>query len=239
MHDLMSALRKETAEEQLLRLIEGAKGPKPQVSGAGPMNVSPMKNPLRGRLAQAGQQWMAAARFRLSAIFGARQRAGDSVLQQLQLASSLLWVVLLALGIYLGFQVVQDRALRKAPLIVSAGASQAPTNTATPPPSPDTLMKPMAEYLSAILQRNPFTGASGTTSAAPIQRARERLKELTSSLAVVGIDRGATPEALIEDKSRGKTYFVKVGDVVNGAFVKEISARGVIVEYEGEEELLQ
>lgn len=203
------------------------------------MSASPTKNSFRGRFAQALQQRAEWARFRLAGFFRTRHRAGDAVLQQLQMGSRLLWLVLLMLAMYLAVQLAQDRARQGKPVVAQSPAQQPAASAASLPPSPDTLMKPMAEYLSAILQRNPFTGASGSTSAAPIQRARERLKELTSSLAVVGIDRGPKPEALIEDKSHGKTYFVKVGDVVNGAFVKEISSRGVIVEYEGEEELLQ
>lgn len=228
--------RKETAEERLLHLIEGAGSPNPQLAGASLMSASPVKSSFRDRLSQAGQQFIVTAKFRLGGLLHPRQR-GDSVLQQLQLASRVLWLALLGLSIYLCVQVIGDRARRQAP-VAAASANQA-AGPVAPPPSPDTLMKPMADYLSAILQRNPFTGTSGATSAAPIQRARERLKDLTSSLVVVGIDRGAKPEALIEDKNQGRTYFVKVGDAVNGAFVKEISARGVIVEYEGEELLLQ
>jgi len=239
MRGLMNAPRKETAEEQLLHLIEGVKNPSPQIAGAALMNSvspSPMKSSFRDRLTQAGQQFIVTAKFRLNGFFRPRQR-GDSVLQQLQLASRVLWLVLLGLGVYLIAQVIGNYTHRQALVVPAAGGKA--VGSVTPPPSPDTLIKPMAEYLSAILQRNPFTGASGATSAAPIQRARDRLKELTGSLVVVGIDRGARPEALIEDKNQGRTYFVKVGDVVNGAFVKEISVRGVIVEYEGEEKLLQ
>lgn len=233
----MSVPKKETAEEQLLRLIEGAKGPNPQIAGP-PMPVPPLKSPLRERIIHALQQQLFALRFRLAGFFQSRQRGGDTVLQQLQLASRILWVVLLCFGVYLVFQVIQDRANQK-PAIPHESAPAQPGAAMAVPPSPDALMRPMADYLSAILQRNPFTGTSGSNAAAPVMRAREKLEALTGSLVVVGIDRGAKPEALIEDKDGGRTYFVKVGDVVNGAFVKEISANGVIVEYEGEEKLLR
>lgn len=226
--------RKDTAEEQLLRLIEGAQPPKPD---APPASGGSSSGPSwRNRLLQ---EWSAAsshARMRWHALFRARPRGGDTVLRQLRLAGRFVWVALAGLGIYIAVTVALVPARRPQ---VAFDTGRRPGREAVKPPSPDTLMKPMADYLSSVLQRNPFTGNSGGTAAAPVQRARERLKELVGSLVVVGIDRGATPEALIEDKAQGRTYFVKVGDVVNGAFVKEISSRGVIVEYEGEEELLQ
>ena len=238
MRGLMADLpRKETAEEQLLRLIEGAHAPQPQPA-TGPSGGTAAKPPWRDRLRHGWSQVSGAVALRVNALFRARQRGGDTVLRQLQLAGRLMWLVLVGLGLYVVASVVFSQS--HPPRMASgAGLPSAGKGTVTPPPSPDTLVKPMAEYLSAVLQRNPFTGTSGSNSAAPVQRPRERLKELVGSLVVVGIDRGATPEALIEDNSGGRTYFVKVGDVVNGAFVKEITSRGVIVEYEGEEELIQ
>ena len=47
------------------------------------------------------------------------------------------------------------------------------------------------------------------------------------------------PEALIEKSDEKRTYFVKVGDQINGVTVKTIDQRGVTVAYEGEEITLQ
>ena len=229
--------RKETAEEQLLRLIEGPQAPKPQPVAA-PSGGTAAKPPWRDRLMHGWDQVSSAVMMRVNALFRARHRSGDTVLRQLQLAGRLMWLVLAGLGLYVGVTVVLSQS-HPPRMALGAGTPRTGKGAVTPPPSPEALMKPMAEYLSAVLQRNPFTGTSGSSSAAPVQRARERLNELVGSLVVVGIDRGATPEALIEDKSEGRTYFVKVGDVVNGTFVKEITPRGVVVEYEGEEELIQ
>lgn len=230
---MTEAPRKETAEEQLLRLIEGAQGPKPpSVASAAAVRLS-----WRDRWLQAwGQVWGAAV-LRWHLVFRSQSR-GDAVLRQLQLANRLMWLVMAGVGIYCVAEVMlaQSRPLY-GPITSAAGAI--PRGAVRAPPSPDTLVRPLADYLSTILRRNPFTGTSGSTAAAPVQRAREHLKELVGSLVVVGIDRGPTPEALIEDKTQQRTYFVKVGDEVNGAVVKEISSRGVVVGYEGEEELLQ
>lgn len=231
---MTEAPRKETAEEQLLRLIEGSQSPKTQpVSSTA---VATVRMSLRDRLIHGATQAAAALFFRLRLLFSSRQR-GDSVLHRLQWASRLLWAVLAMLGLYLVFDIIRFQVSpSRSP---SPPTAQPLPSAVSPPPSPETMRKPMAEYLAVMLQRNPFTGTSGSTAAVPIKQARERLRELTADLVVVGIDRGAKPEALIEDKAQNRTYFVKVGDVVNGAFVKEISARGVILEFNGEEELLQ
>ncbi|MBI4412264.1 MAG: hypothetical protein HY541_07260 [Deltaproteobacteria bacterium] len=54
------------------------------------------------------------------------------------------------------------------------------------------------------------------------------------SLQLVGIAWGTRPEAMIREKSEGRTFFLKQGDELKGVLVKEILRDRVIVEYEGE-----
>ena len=56
---------------------------------------------------------------------------------------------------------------------------------------------------------------------------------------MVGINRGKVPEALVEDTEAKRTYFVKVGDEINGLKISAIDVNGVKVTYEGEEAVLQ
>ena len=221
---------KETAEEQLLRMIEGPGGPKPS------------RGPLRGfspkrfveQLRERGETlW----RLALPAQQGERS---DVLLWRLHLAERICWVILAGLGIYL----IVDLALikRQPPTILvrtmPEGAS--PTQRGASGLAEDQL-KPLAEYREAIMSRNPFGGhlAKGAGGSTGDQGAKGKLIELTKSLTVVGINRGRIPEALIEESTAQRTYFVKVGDQINGLTVKSIDQSGVTVGYEGEETLLQ
>ena len=103
-------------------------------------------------------------------------------------------------------------------------------------------VRPLSEYLTAVTQRNPFTGRGAgveVASQAATQTARHQLEESANGLSVVGIDRGANPVALVEEKAQQKTFVVKVGDEINGLRVVRIGPEGVVVSYEGEETLLR
>lgn len=159
--------------------------------------------------------------------------AGDPVLWNLRTASRVLWVALAAIGAYAVFDLVVMRQVYQLPS--SAGAAGQAGLAA----SGDGQQKPLSEYLGAILARDPFTGAVAGATAAVLRTNRNRLEELSKGLTVAGMDRGANPVAFIEDKDEQKTYMVKVGDDIKGLTIKSISADGVVLEYEGEEIVLQ
>ena len=169
------------------------------------------------------------------------RRDSDPFLSNLTLAQRLLWIVLILFGAYVAFDLVavQPKShLDRVTATTPASAATVPV-AAAPPPAGAASLKPLADYLSAIQQANPF-GGSAPPPAAPItQTTKQRLGELANGLVVVGIDRSATPEAIIEDTNQKRTYFVKVGDELNGMTVREISAKGVVVTYEGEDLLLK
>lgn len=222
---------RQTPEEQLLRMIEGGATPAPSSSSAPSAAGSSPKD----RLLRLWQEGPAQFFMRWKSFFRPKTQT-DPVLRNLRLTSRILWGVLAGLGLYFIVAVVLSPSKPIPPELKKPIPA---TSTASPPASPETLAKPLAEYLSAVLQRNPFTGASGSTAAVPVRRAREQLRDIAEGMVVVGIDRGEKPEALIEDKRQQRTYFVKVGDSLNGARVKEIGSKGVVIEYEGEETLLQ
>ena len=86
----------------------------------------------------------------------------------------------------------------------------------------------------------PSLAVQAVTGAAPGgPQAKSKLEELVGGLTVVGINRGRVPEALIEDAKATRTYFVKIGDDLNGLKVKAIDQNGVTVTYEGEETTLK
>jgi hypothetical protein len=77
--------------------------------------------------------------------------------------------------------------------------------------------------------------AAKRTAEALTETSHDRLLGLDQPLRVVGINRGANAEALVEDSAGGRTHFLRVGDTVNGLTVKAIDDQGVLVEYQGEE----
>lgn len=218
--------RQETPAEQLLRMIEGPQGglPGPRKPGSGALPsvgalLRRLPNPFRRKLRPG-------------------RRDADPVLANLALAQRALWLVLIVFGGYVAFDLVAmqpkstlDRATARAP--------EGPGASTGEPDTSGTSLKPLADYLSVVQQANPFGGAAALVAAPITQTTKQRLEELAGGLVVVGIDRSATPEAIIEDTEQQRTYFVKVGDELNGLMIREISAKGVVVTYEGEELLLK
>jgi hypothetical protein len=205
-------------------MIEG-----PPASPKGPMgSFSPERllEPLRGSL-DAVKRWVTGP--------PGRREGGDPFLAQLQLAGRIGWAILAGLGLYLLVDVVilQPAAprLTSAPPASSGGPRVVPVEDAG---------SRAQAYRQTLAARNPFRLEAGRVEEGPSnQTAKSKLADLTSSLAVVGINRGAVPEALIEDSQAKRTHFVKVGDQINGVTISAIDQEGVKVTYEGEETVLK
>ena len=173
----------------------------------------------------------------LVTVSGSMQERSDPLLWRLQMAGRILWLVLAGLGLYLVIDVILVPV--KPPSFAVRPAAGNPESSSKGVASTDDHLRSLADYRQTLAIRNPFglsahrdvpTGAGGGKS---------RLGELVSTLAIVGINRGRVPEALIEDTAAQRTYFVKVGDQVNGVTVKAIDQNGVRVAYEGEETVLK
>ena len=162
----------------------------------------------------------------------------DTFLWQLQLASRIFWAFLGALTLYL---VVDLWVMQPHPPVLTVPpATETPEAVGTLAPTADEQLKLSAQYRATLAARNPFRLA--TTRIADTggsQTVKSKLLDLTSTLSVVGINRGKVPEALVEDTEAKRTYFVKVGDEINGLKVSAIDVNGVKVTYEGEEAVLQ
>lgn len=61
-----------------------------------------------------------------------------------------------------------------------------------------------------------------------------RVNELIKSLKIVGIYVGDEREAMIEDSAADKTYFLKRGQTIKGATIKEIGKDTITLEFKGE-----
>lgn len=213
---------KETAEEQLLRMIEGGSGPQP-----------PRRS---GRAMVAGWRQAALSVFdqvRRFAMPGQPVRAhSDVLLIRLHLAERIVWVLLIGLGIYLFMDLTMMR--RRLP------ALSLPPQESLIGQQPNAgvgALRPLNDYRDPIVSRNPFH--QRVTKAVVEAVTRTKLDEMTAGLVVVGINRGRIPEALIEDTAAKRTHFVRVGDQLNGMTIKSIDAQSVVVTYQDEEATLQ
>lgn len=221
---------KETAEEQLLRMIEGPQPGSSSTPGEAPADPPPSRTDkwagVRGQLSD----WLR----RLSPS-RTRPRGRDPLIWNLQLASRVLWVILAALGAYVVVDLVLIQPSYQLPRSGSGAAS-----TPAGPAAARAPLKPLADYIGVVVQRDPFTGLlPGVAQQAPPPTTERRMEQMVASLKLVGIDRGPNPAALVENTEQNRTLIVNVGDDLNGMKVKKISAEGVLLTYEGEEYLLR
>ena len=215
---------KATAEEQLLRMIEGRGG---ATSSRPPLRRFSPERLVELLRAQLEGLWRLA-------LPPQSRRSADGLLWRLHVAERVAWVILAGLGLYLLIDLlfVKPRppalVLRSSPLSASEPHGSAGARG-------DDRLQPLAAYQQAIVARNPFRLATEDTPKKG-EEAQSRLIALTSTLTVVGINRSRVPEALIEDSAQKRTYVVKAGDDLNGLTVKAIDAQGVVVS-DGREEL--
>ena len=212
-------------------MIEGPATPTPPKRPGARFSVGSLLEPPRRFVGQL-RQWFSGPMN--------RKATSDAFLWQLQLAGRVFWIVLAGLGIYLMVDVwVLQPAMPT--LGIPPSRSTAPSGTPETSPSPmDPLEERAKEYRDTLASRNPFRLATThVINRATGETAKTRLFELTGSWIIVGINRGKVPEALIENGEEKRTYFVKVGDQINGVTVKAIDQAGVTVMYEGEETTLK
>ena len=212
------AAAKETAEEQLLRMIEG------------PGRPSPGRGPVKGfSLSQASEQLRQRVRIFWQWAFTPQRQETDVLLWRLRLGERVLWLLLLGLGLYLVVDLfIVPLRPRRLGALSSHSEKAASGNEATEAVEPR--LKAVDEYRQAIAGHNPFALASRRgEQAEDADKAAADLAQQVSTLTVVGINRGRVPEVLVEDTEARRTYFLKIGDQVKGLTVKAIDQSGVLV----------
>lgn len=231
------AASKDTAEERLLRMIEGPRGGSPTVASRAAAVFSIQ------RLLGGWRSVTSRLTFRRRSRPAPRARqSGDGLLWRLLVVERVFWLILVALVAYVVVDLgVVAPARGRLPAVAMPQASQSPATDPGVSGAGNAGLRPLAEYREALMNRNPFGIASNQlgTSRMRGEQVRSRLQELAAMLKVVGLNRGRVPEAIIEDTAASRTYFVKVGDQVGEMTVTAIDQRGVTVTYEGEETLLQ
>ena len=105
---------------------------------------------------------------------------------------------------------------------------------------PDHPVKPVIPSLAQSASPSVFSaptpaGAGDGTASTPKKARSETVSALRQHLSLVGVVSGDPKQAIIEDTQNQKTYFVAVGqEVTEGAMLREVQERRVVLELEGE-----
>ncbi len=223
-----------TPEQQLLKLIEesnkaskGAKGASPAVAAKtvkGPSRFSLMKIPgvLAGRLAF----WRRGA--------AKRRPSARKISVNIADINKVFSVAVVCLLAYVVFDAVASaRNLQRPPNFAPPKDMKAAFKTEAIEP-----LKESSYYLQKVSSRDIFKEGKKveTVKQVPAQNAVVETAEAIKNLALVGISWSSNPDAIIEDKSHQRTFFVKRGQMVgDNVKVEAIFKDHVVVTFEDHE----
>lgn len=166
-------------------------------------------------------------------------REVDPTLKILKSLSSFLWLALACFGIYFAMNYLSHRNAPFQSRVFQAARQITGGASGTMAPALEENLKPESHYVDALQNPNPFTGTAEELKVVEeVDRgpsASEKLADMAKGLVVVGINRGANPDAIIENTQEKRTFFVKAGDKVNEMTVKEIKHDTVVLSYEGQD----
>ncbi|MFY9943531.1 MAG: type II secretion system protein N [Desulfobacterales bacterium] len=150
--------------------------------------------------------------------------------------ATLLSVVLIACGVYLGFAIFKQ----VVPTRQDQAPSQDPELTASKPAEKARPRPPLSRY-RAIAERNLFRIDTGGPAPATPAIDIEALKQTDLKLKLWGTVSGQGPEAyaVIEDSQSRRQNLYRVGDAVQSATLKMILREKVVLEVEDRDEILQ
>lgn len=94
--------------------------------------------------------------------------------------------------------------------------------------------KPLSDYDQLMDQRNIFSSTqSGTYQ--KLSESKDILQEIGKSINIVGILLDHDSKVVIEDKNTHETFFLSVGETLNGVKIQSITENAVIVDYKGKQ----
>ncbi|MDD5496526.1 MAG: hypothetical protein PHP46_05450 [Candidatus Omnitrophica bacterium] len=127
--------------------------------------------------------------------------------------------------IYFVVHPAQYRIHTAAPSIRTAAAVNRETVPESAPKADD-----YAQYSAIIGQKQLFESIAGAAAA------QESIQSgnAANNFNLVGIIPGDSPQAIIEDRNAGKTYYISKGASINGAVVREINNGKVVMDSNGE-----
>jgi type II secretory pathway component PulC len=100
-----------------------------------------------------------------------------------------------------------------------------PKEKAVPP------IEPFSYYASEVASRNLFLPQESEVTAV---QTGPSVEEISTGLSLIGIISGDRPQAIIEDKKTGKSYFLYKGGLVGQVKVMDILEDKVVMEYQGQ-----
>jgi len=208
-------------EERLLRLIKGsgkkdARKENAEIKSALSQNINSADAPsyYRGSGSRAAGADLAVFPFKI------RDISTKNVNPSLAL-------ILLGLLLYFIADMISGPHTGKEADVISKVA-QEPAETKEKPAHS---IEPYSYYSSQIEERNIFLPQESEVS--PVASGPS-LEEISSNLSLIGIIAGDRPQAIIEDKKAGKSYFMYKSGLVGQAKVVDILEDKVVMEYKGQ-----
>ncbi len=153
----------------------------------------------------------------------------DMDIEKLKLANRILiYAVCTALFIFAVDIVISQRQLeRRKKDIVAHNKERRPK-----PEGAALTPEPYSYYSDVIGKRDLFkSDFASEAKRAQGQASGEATEDIISNLNLIGFVSGEKPQAIIEDKKAGKTYFLYEGDSFNGCSVLKIEDNKVVLEY--------
>jgi len=214
-------------EKRLLKMIEGQQ-PATARSTPGQLgNKFFSLSSVRGRLA-----------FMLDRLKRKRStaRRADSAVD-LQRVNALLQAAIAVAAVWLVISSTLE--YRRVQSMTAVEIKPQPQNAQAQSVEAVSLIQPVGVYLDRVSARDIFSLAdtAGEKKESALQEKTEnaRLKEMTGKLKLVGISWSDSPDAIIEDQTAKRTYFVKEGAMIDDIKVYKILKDRVVLKYQSEE----
>lgn len=226
-----------TPEKQLLKLIEEAKG---QEDSKG----TPPKKKRSSGLSLDAMKGIFAGRMSFFKRVSLKQLAASSKTSiSLTVVNRILGVLAVALFVYVVVDITLSAMnVNKPPQLALEEGRKITTSREVVSP-----LREPSYYLRQVRSKDLFGAQRRASRKKKKERVEVRAQEVTSvrdeepdsvtdKLALVGISWSSDPDAIIEDRSKRKTFFVKMGQTFGeGIKVESIQKNRVILSYEGEE----
>ena len=197
-------------EERLLRLIKGSK----------------KKEAPKDKTAEEKTQVSAARPAKTSAAISISLPFKIKGLNT-RLFNTVLIVVLAALILYFIYDLLSASYFKKGPDIFAEDSMESDFGR-----KEDSLdIQPYSHYSSVIKGRNVFKSQEVDAEAV---FTGPGIEEISADLSLIGIIAGNRPQAIIEEKKSGKSYFVYKGGSVGQTKVVDILEDSVVMEYQGQ-----
>jgi len=225
----MAQERSLTPEKQLLNLIENPEGKTPSGVGAQTVKYQSLSFFSPGA-------WIGRFSF-FKDKFLKLSKGQDAVRFDIKLINKALGGIILTLMVYMaGNAYFSSDALSKIALHLQLGVPKQAGGRSIPDVA--SVLEHNADYyLEKIAQRDIFSMQAAKKAGGETvpEITQEQITALAETLKVVGISWSNSPDVIIEDTKSGRTYFLKKGQTINGAKIKEVFPDKIILSYGDQE----